>query len=226
MRRILFAFIPLTLSPHALAQVSAQASIASDYVYRGVSLSEGRPVAAIEIGYDNPSGWFAGALVTQTHIYGQPHYEPECVFDLGYAHSLEGGLTWEVGATHSVFSEFTFWNYSEAFAGLLGERWNARLYYASDYFGRGRRTWYAEFNYAQPLDEHWRLLGHIGAVESSKASFDPHRRVLDASVGLAAKFGSASFAVKRSAMNHDNYLYTPATSSERGTWVVSVAYSY
>jgi uncharacterized protein (TIGR02001 family) len=227
MRRILLVLLALVPIENSLAQVSAQASIASDYLYRGVSFTGGRPVAALEADYDSPSGWFAGALATATHFYGQSHYEPEYVIDIGYAHALTPGLTWEAGATRSIFSGYAFWNYSEAFAGLLGERWNVRLYYASDYFGHhGRQTWYGEFNYAQPLDDHWRLLAHLGAMQSAQSVSNPYSQVLDASIGIAAKFGSASFALKRSAMNHDNYLYTVATPAEQGTWVVSLAYSY
>jgi len=226
MCRILFVLFTLTLAQVSIAQVSAQTSVVSDYVYRGVSLTQGRPVATIEVDYDDPSGWFAGALASETHLYGQRHYETEIVVDAGYAHALTPGLTWEAGATYSYFNAFTFWNYAEVFAGLLGERWNARLFYANDYFGRDRRSWYGEFNYTQPLDAHWRLLGHVGVVRSSRTPFDPHTQVLDASIGVAAKFGSASFALKRSVMNHDNYLYSPAGAPERGKWVVSAAYSY
>ncbi|MEP6938627.1 MAG: TorF family putative porin [Rudaea sp.] len=226
MCRIPFVFLTLALTQSSFAQVSAQASIVSDYVYRGVSLTQGRPSATLEADIDDASGWFAGALVTGTRLYSEPHYEPEVILDVGYAHALTTGLTWEAGATYSYFSDFTFWNYAEVFAGVLGERWNARLYYATDYFGRDRRSWYGEINFTQPLDEHWRLLGHVGAVRSSKAALDSHSSVLDASVGVAAKFGSASFAIKRSVMNRDNYLYAPAASGERGTWVVSLAYSY
>lgn len=226
MRRILLAIFAFVLSENAFAQISAQASIASDYVFRGVSLTDGRPTAAVEIDYDSPTGWFAGALATETHLYGETRYEPEYVVDVGYAHALGAGLTWEAGATYSIFSDFSIWNYAEVFAGVLGERWNARLYCASDYFGRGRRTYYAEFNYAQPLAAHWRLLGHVGLLQGSKVSFDPHARTLDASIGVAAKFGNTSFAVKRSLTNHDNYLYPLATASDRGAWTVSLAYSY
>jgi len=226
MRRILFVLLVLAPIDRTFAQISAQASIASDYVYRGVSLTQGRPVAALEVGYDSPSGWFAGALATATHLYGQKNYEPEYVLDLGYAHTLTPGLTWEVGATRSIFASYAFWNYSEAFVGLLGERWNARIYYASDYFGRGRQSWYGEFNYAQPLDEHWRFLAHAGMVQATKSASNPHSQVLDASIGLAARFGATSFAIKRSALNHDNYLYSSVSTAEPGTWVVSLAYSY
>ncbi len=227
MRRALIALL-LVLLPGASAfgQVSVQTSVASDYLFRGVSLTDGRPTASLEVNYDDSSGWFAGGLATATYLYGESHYEPEYIVDAGYAHALNAGLTWEVGATYAVFADFTFWNYTETFVGVLGERWNARLYYAPDYFGRGRRTAYAEFNYAQPLDEHWRLLGHVGVVHDSDVSVDPHSRTYDASVGIAARYGSVSFALKRSTLNHENSLYPIDTASGRGNWLLSVAFSY
>ena len=226
MRRHLIALLALCWSGGAIAQISAQVSLASDYIYRGVTLTDNRPTAMVELNYDSPNGWFASGLATETRFFGERHYEPEYVVDAGYAHALAAGLTWEAGASYSVFSKATFWNYSEAFVGVLGEHWNARLYYSPDYFGRGRRTWYAQFDYAQPLVEHWNLIGHVGSFKSSGGEEDPHGHTFDASLGIAAKFGSASFELKRSIADHDNYLYPLAPTTRRDNWIVSVAYSY
>ncbi len=148
------------------------------------------------------------------------------VFDAGYARTLDSGLTLEAGVTDSIFPNFAFWNYREIFFGLLGQNWNARLYYAPDYFGRNAHALYAEFNYVHPLGERFRVFGHLGALQSSAAFADSHSQTLDASLGFGAKFGNGRIEFKRVATNHASYLYPLAMTADRGEWVLTLAYVY
>jgi uncharacterized protein (TIGR02001 family) len=229
MRRFAFALslsATFGVAGDALAQVSAQISIASDNVFRGVSLSDGRASAALEVNYDNDAGWFTGAQISSTHLARENHDNPKLVVDAGYAHALTSKLTWEVGATYSAFPGFTYWNYGEAFAGVLAENWNARLHYAPDYFGRQRRTLYAEYNYQYALNQRWRVIAHVGALRSSPAAADGRAWAYDGSLGLAARFGSTTLTFRRVATDRSNYLYPLAPTSERADWVMSLAWSY
>ncbi len=226
MRHVVVALLALLPGCNALAQVSAQVNVASDYVFRGVSLTDNRPAAAAEVNYDSSIGWFAGAQISQTRLYAESHAEPEFVVDAGYAYTLGSGLTLEAGATYSIFPNFTFWNYHETFVGLLAQSWNARLYYAPDYFGRGGRTLYVEFNYVHALDERFRLLAHLGALRSTPVPVEGHARTLDASLGIGAKFGNGSIEFKRVATDHASYLYPLAAAADRGEWVLSLSYAY
>ncbi len=74
----------------------------------------------------------------------------------------------------------------EAFAGLNGERWNARLHYSPDYFGSGARTAYGEFNVGVPLTPITRVAAHAGAlVRVGGTPVEGARTNLDASLGIA-----------------------------------------
>ena len=55
----LTTLLPLVASP-AAAQVGVSASLLTDYLYRGVSLSDGRPAASLTLSYDHPSGAYGG----------------------------------------------------------------------------------------------------------------------------------------------------------------------
>lgn len=208
------------------AQVSAQLSVTNDNVFRGVSLSDGRASAAAEVNYDSDAGWFAGGQVSSTRLAGEHHDNPELVVDAGYAHALTSKLTWEAGATYSTFPNFTFWNYGEAFAGVLAENWSTRLRYSPNYFGRRRRTLYAEYDFQYPLDERWRVIAHVGALHSAPAGADGRAWAYDGSLGIAARFGSMTIAFRRVAIDRSNYLYPLAPTSGRADWVVSLAWSY
>ncbi|MGH8124203.1 MAG: TorF family putative porin [Rudaea sp.] len=214
------------LAGNALAQVSAEVSIASDNVFRGISLTENRAAPAVDLAFDGSAGWFVGGMASTTQFYGQTHTSPEAVVDAGYAQVTSSGLTWEAGATYSIFSNFAFWNYSEAFVGLLSENWNARLYYSPDYFGRRERTLYAEFNYSHALGDRLRLLSHLGALQGSSRFATSNPRTLDASLGLGAKLGSVNMQLKWVTRNRGSLLYPVAFADSRHEWVLSLAYSY
>ncbi|HEY8010644.1 MAG TPA: TorF family putative porin [Rudaea sp.] len=226
MRGILLVLLGCLLAGNALAQVSAEVSIASDNIFRGISLTENRAAPALDLAFDSSAGWFAGGMVSTTQFYGQTHASAEGILDVGYAQAMSSGLTWEAGATYSIFSNFTFWNYSEIFVGLLSENWNARLYYSPNYFGRHERTLYAEFNYSHALGDRLRLLSHLGALQGSSKFATSNPRTLDASLGLGAKLGSVNMQLNWVTTNRASSLYPIAFADSRHEWVLSLAYSY
>jgi len=216
----------LLLAGAAQAQWSAQVGAASDYVYRGVSLNDGQPAAMAAFNYDGAAGWYLGGQVGQTRLYGAHHAEPLWIVDAGYAHALTSQLSWEIGATYSIFSGFTFWNYAETFVGLSAQGWNLRLYHASNYFGRHRRSTYLEFNYAHALDERWRLLGHLGVQQVESTLGGDRDRTLDASLGVGAKFDRIDVQLLRVAVNRANYVYPSLSPDERQRWVLSATCAF
>jgi uncharacterized protein (TIGR02001 family) len=226
MRRAVLALAGVLPAHVALAQVSAEVSVATDNEYRGVSLNDKQPAPAVDLAYDSSAGWFAGTFASQVRFYAQDHSSLEMMVDAGYARKTASGLSWELGATSSIFPDFAFYNYSEVFAGLSSNDWSARVYYAPDYFGRNWRTLYAEFNYAHPLSEHLRLLGHVGILQGTFKTTNASAHTLDASVGIAAKLADFNIQLAWAATNRANYLYPVMVSDTRHEWVLSIAYSY
>jgi uncharacterized protein (TIGR02001 family) len=170
----------------ALAQAGGSIALLSDYRWRGVSLSDERPTFQLSASYDHPGGWFGGASLTGVVLgpYDQPQLQ--LLGYAGYAGRLSERLGWEAGATGVHFGVDSRYDYGEAFAGLSGERWTMRLHYAPDYFGRGMRTVYGEFNVGVPLSALVRATAHAGAlVRVGGAAAEDGRTNLDASLGLA-----------------------------------------
>jgi len=210
----------------ARAQFAAQVGVASDYIYRGVSLNDGRPTPTASASYDAPAGWFVGGQVAETRFYGGHGSEPLWVADAGYAHALTSRLSWEVGATYSIFTHFAYWNYAETFAGISAQNWNLRLYYAPNYFGRQRRSTYLEFNLTHPLGEHLRLIGHLGAQHSEPARGGSDDLVFDASLGAGAKFERFDLQLLWIAASHANSVYPVPSSDGRRHWLLSAACAF
>ena len=226
LRRIVVAWVGVLLSGNALAQMAAEAGIASDNIYRGVSLNAGAPAPVVDLGFDGSAGWYVGGSASAVRFYQQYHSSAQIVLDAGYARATAAGIAWEVGAATSDFPDFAFYNYTQMFAGLAADNWNARVYFAPDYFGRHLRTLYAEFNYAHPLGERVRLLAHVGALQELSAQTGGNAPTFDTSLGVGVKLRAVDLRLEWVDRSRANYLYPVAMGDTRHRWMLSVAYVY
>ena len=88
--RVAVAMFVLLSGTAAWAQTSGSATIVSDYRYRGVSLSEGHSAAQITLGYDSPSGWYAGGFASSARLdYVNAE---QLIAYAGYTRRLSSGL--------------------------------------------------------------------------------------------------------------------------------------
>lgn len=181
----------------------------------------------MNLGYDNPSGWYAGAFASRLALQ-KIRSDTQLIGYGGYSRRLESGLGWEIGVTHSAFLSATHYNYSEVFAGLSSDDFNARIYFSPNYFGQSARSIYAELNGAYPIRERLRLTGHIGFLRSFSdneylASYAATR--FDTRVGVSAgianwEFNLAWVATERS---RAKYRYGDRDSP---ALVLSTSYSF
>lgn len=170
----------------ASAQTGGSVAFFSNYLYRGVSLSDERPTLSLSVTHDDPNGWFGGASLTGVTLGPDLRRQLQVLGYAGYAGRLSDRLGWEAGATAVHFGADSRYDYVEAFTGLSGERWNMRLHYAPDYFGSGARTAYGEFNAGLPLSPMTRATAHVGALmRVGGISTEGGRLTLDGSLGLA-----------------------------------------
>ena len=172
--------------------------------------------------FDDPRGWFAGALLSEARFRDYSHDVPALALDAGYAHALASGWSWEVGATTSLFPNATSNDYTELFAGLASRRWSARVYISPDYYGRGHRTIYGEFNYFHPLDERVRLLAHLGAQHAQNVPADRHADTFDARLGIDLRLGDFSVQIQHTDTDRVSYAFPVRASTAQHRWVVSV----
>ena len=125
--------------PRAVAQPSSapRVGVDSDYRYRGVSLSDSQaePAPDAQLRRGRAAGTpaprrRASNLTAQRQLHAAARL---CrLVDAGLReHELELGR--RRAPTSPAISGYDF---AEAYAGLLGERWSARLHFAPDYYGR------------------------------------------------------------------------------------------
>lgn len=194
-----FAFtVPLTVSAQALAQAGGSVSILNDYRFRGFSLSDGRPVGILDLSYDAPNGLYAAASGSLVLARGDGLQPLGMELNAGYAKRLASGLTIDLGATHSAYSEYSSrgsaYSYTEFYAGLGGKLVSARISVSPDYLKHGAWTTYGELNGSAPVASNLRLTGHLGMLVplGYQTSSTHYRREFDWRIGLQDDLGRLS----------------------------------
>lgn len=153
---------PLLLAAAPLrAQVSGSIGIASDYRYRGLSLSEDMAAPLVALNVDTAAGVYAGLAASRARLT-QTTADAVATGYAGIALPLTQSVAWEVGASETAFHRAPRYNYRELYAGLNSERLGARLYYSPRYVGVGARMVYGEINGNWPLAERIDLIAHAG----------------------------------------------------------------
>ncbi len=194
-RAAIVAVLALGFAGGANAQVSASASLTSDYQYRGVSLSDSKPALSLDIAYDHVSGLYAGgsAIAEDTATAGVEmlgHVEYA-----GYSRRVNSADTWDIGVTNQNISKYYdqryVLNYPQVYTGLITEHFSYYVYYSPNYFGTGYRTVYADVSAGFRPARRWRLFGHVGVLAAFSASGRSQSayQQYDFRAGVAAQLG-------------------------------------
>ena len=194
---IAVTFLALCLAAPARAQLGFSASVDSDYVFRGLSLSGGKPDLSLNVSYDHPSGLYAGASAIGAEGVGGGARMFGYLEYVGFTRRINAHLSWDVGATNSDYLETPYKqynsDYTELYAGLIIDDVSAHIYYSPSYIGAGLSTLYVDLNGAYRPARHWRLFGHAGLLTpvGGPVGLGDHHERYDLRAGVAADFGGA-----------------------------------
>jgi len=219
------------LAHPASAQMAGRAALESDYRVRGVSFSDGRPVASLTLSYDHASGAYLGATGLIGAADGAGVRALGYQVDLGYARQTASGLGWDVGLTQTGFSEYRGSEheirYSEIYAGIVRRNLSAHLYYSPSYLGGHVRTLYAEVDGAIRPAPRWRLFAHAGLLTplSRDDGAPPPGTQYDLRAGAAVEVRAAEL---RLAWTHvgPGSPYPAELPRSRDAVVVSASYAF
>jgi uncharacterized protein (TIGR02001 family) len=212
----------------ALAQASGSVALLSDYRFRGISLSYGKPAAQITGAYDDPRGWYAGGALSavlarcfqdcggvQTIVYG------------GYAARQATGLSWDVGADYLLSAATHDYRFGEVYAGLSYRDTSGRVYYAPDYFGQSVSAVYAEVNQAIPIGDNFRLLAHAGLLHTGNGPYGvPSTTRADVLLGGALDVQSFELQLTWQHAAAQASPYATYAYEHRNRWVVAVSRAF
>jgi uncharacterized protein (TIGR02001 family) len=196
-RKLLLAALSLRCATPAAADVGASVSLFSEASFRGYSLSEGRPVALLNLSYDHPAGFYAATSATAVFGSGDAVEPLGLQLNGGYVRRVTSDVVLDLGVTHSSYSRYASKgssSYTEVYAGLSRKVLSARISYAPHYFVHGASAFYGEvdanFSPAAKLN----LNAHLGLLVPLDYSedFEKSRNQHDWRVGVARQFGRVS----------------------------------
>jgi uncharacterized protein (TIGR02001 family) len=200
LRAAAFALI-LFLGHPAQAQLSASLSIDSDDRYRGVSLSNQKPDASLNLSYDAANGVYAAASAVASQNRQGGVQMLGYLASVGYSARVNTRLSWDVGFTDTrLMQDYSGrgWrlkrsvDYTQVYVGLITDHVSARVYYSPDYFDEHHSAVYAEVDSGLRLAPHWRLFGHAGVTTpfgGRTSAPGARRETWDLRAGAAASRG-------------------------------------
>jgi uncharacterized protein (TIGR02001 family) len=181
----------------AAADVGASVSLFSEASFRGYSLSEGRPVALLNLSYDDPGGFYAATSGT-TVLGSSDAVEPLSLqLNAGYARRLPSDAVVDFGVTHASYSQYASKgssSYTEIYTGLSRKALSARISYAPHYFVHGSSALYGEIDANVSPMPKLNLNAHVGLLVplDYPEGIEKPRNQHDWRVGAAWQFGRVS----------------------------------
>jgi uncharacterized protein (TIGR02001 family) len=149
-----------------------------------VSLSDGDPAVQAAVAYDHDSGLYLGLFASTVRLATNRQTGFQTVGQAGYALRGLGGLSWDIGALYSGFSNPSDLGYVDYYVGVASTEWSARLSYAPSYFGQLYSALYAELN-VTPRSEHALVpLLHVGWLTANPPPYYGSRSRWDGRFGL------------------------------------------
>jgi len=188
--------VGLACATPARAEIGATVSAFSDLRFRGYSLSEGRPVAILDLAYDDPSGFYADAAGTGVFRSGGP--SPLALqLTGGYAKRLRSGTTLDFGVTHSTYSSYSSAargnEYTELYVGIARGALTSRIFLSPHYFEANRWSTYGEINASVRPAQRWTVDAHAGVQLPLHAPYgQSYRREVDWRLGVSRELGRLS----------------------------------
>jgi uncharacterized protein (TIGR02001 family) len=184
----------LAISTSADAQVGAVASVYSDYRFRGVSFSDGRPVGIVDLSYDLRNGLYAAVSGRAVATRDEGPQMLGFGLNAGYAARLRPELTVDFGVVHSRYSHYSGLgagrSYTEFYTGVAGKLIGGRISVSPDYLGSAHWTAYGEVDAHLDLSTRTAVDGEIGVLTPLGGSYrGTSRPQVDARLGLARRLG-------------------------------------
>ncbi|MDQ2641845.1 MAG: TorF family putative porin [Pseudomonadota bacterium] len=152
------------------AEITATATLTSDYDFRGITQTQGEPAFQLGLNYGADSGIYMGVWGSNVkfgntedwQIYGR---RPSTEIDVyaGYAGGdAEETFGYDIGAIYYGYPNGTAGNFPEVYAGVSKGFFNLKLWYSWDYAGSGDTAYYVDTNFNLPMANDFSFLVHAG----------------------------------------------------------------
>jgi uncharacterized protein (TIGR02001 family) len=186
----------LMASGLAQAQFSSTVTVASDYDFRGVSLSAKDPALQASLDYAWENGFSLGAWAS--NIDSGEDIDDDLELDLyfNYEYSLSDDAALTAGLTYYLYpSGDDTEDYPEAYVGFTYKDIAFKQWFTNDNFGLDETAYYSEVNYSLAINDNWSIPLHAGYAWGDFWE-DLDAELLDYSIGVAYSNWNFDFTLK------------------------------
>lgn len=182
------------VSGTAMAGVSANVAVTSDYMWRGETQAADESAVSGGIDYAHDSGFYAGTWTSS--LGGGSNYELDLYAGFGFE---AAGIGYDIGAiTYQYPQDGNNGDFSEAYVGASYDMFSAKVSMSNDYFGSSDSALYIEVGADIPVKGDLTLGLHYG--QKSGKYFDNNTGGSYGDYSVSLSKGDFSFALS----NTDN----------------------
>lgn len=191
------------------AEISATATLTSDYDFRGITQTRGEPAFQLGMNYAADSGIYMGLWGSNVKFSADQEWEtfgrrPTTELDVytGYSGGdADESFGYDIGAIYYSYPNAGAANFPEVYAGISKGVFSFKGWYTWDYAGSGDTAFYADGNLTLPMANNFSFLAHLGY---SGGEYHINRwgrtagmgEYLDWSLGIALDVGGWTAAMK------------------------------
>ncbi|ALS98571.1 TorF family putative porin [Lacimicrobium alkaliphilum] len=170
-RKTLALLATLSCSFAAQAEWSSTVTLASDYLFNGVSQTDEKPALQASLDWAGDSGWYAGAWASNVDFGDDTNLEVDLY--AGFYQDINDNVGLDLGVAQYTYHGASYsdeGNYAEAY--MLWAIGNTELnfWYAWDYFGTGAGHYIVMLNHTIPITDDLSLL--LGVDRSTSTDSD------------------------------------------------------
>lgn len=207
----IFGATPARADDTPATTVTGNVELTSDYVFRGLTQSWGKPAVQGGVDLATASGFAAGTWMSSVSDHSYPGGSVEWDIYASYGRPIDADWSWRAGLYGYVYPGANLdhaglparsLDTGEANVALNWKLWTLKYSYAlTDYFGADREqgyrgnsrgTGYLMLEGTWPLDPQWSLTLHLGytfySTELAAANADGARDPSYADIGVGAKY--------------------------------------
>ncbi len=199
MSAVLMLLIVLPYAPIAAAsEFSGVATLSSEYIYRGLIMSDGDPAFQLGLDYEHDTGFFLGAWASTIDLLspaGQRDIELD--YYAGFHYLGKAPISATITLLRYTYPGQTGthrYDYNEVFVGATWrERYSIEIGYSNSLYGLDRIARHWELRSEWPVANAWVISATLGGNDMSDAGVS---RYLHWDLGASARFSRLTFDLR------------------------------
>jgi uncharacterized protein (TIGR02001 family) len=193
------------------AEITATATLANDYDWRGITQTRGEPAFQLGLNYAADSGiymgiWGSNVRFSEPEGWEQFGLRPNTELDtyLGYSWGdADESFGFDVGGIYYSYPNAGAANFPEVYAGISKGVFSFKGWYSWDFAGSGQTAAYADANFNLPMANGFSFLFHMGYSfgeyhNNTWGTSAGQGEYLDYSAGVALDVGGWTASMKYS----------------------------